>query len=989
MLSNDSSPDSDLPPAIGQLIADVIPPIDSGRPEVLNFPAWQQLQGGQSPVAAPLVIETLALLIQRWVNWPVSFAGCELDTELRGEAAIYETRNAEAGLRAGEIAIGLFGALRRESRDRLTAIFRERFDAYRKEPVGVALRSTTAAIARNAQLRGIPWSVGRGRDLIRLGLGQHSILLTGSLSTRQSAIGKSSADFKQLGTAMLAAAGLPVPSQRTARDVEGALAAARWIGYPVVVKPASAAHGDGVTVGVANEKQLGEAFAQARAISSEVVIESVIKGDGHRLLIVGGKFISASWLKPAQVKGDGTSTVRQLVERENLDRMRQTGGQSRRRPLLMDQVSLNCLTSQDLSPEAVPPSDQVVLLRRVSNVSQGGTTEIVTDRVHPSIRELAERAAVSLDIDVCGADFITTDISRPYWETGGAFCEVNANPLLRTRLAGFATPPRNEAAALLGMLYPEGSASRIAVVAILTETGKGELQNAIRAGAIKAGRQIGIASSVSTIIGTQGYPVRSLSHLDGVESIAADKTVDSAIVVVTPHEVVHSGVGLDRIDLAILPSGDRSALVAQACEVLARIADGHVTDDNDPAVLEQALECLISPRGEAAKNPADVSRKSGPDAAPFPFLPGGAPKGGERPDFTLMLLGDIGFGEIFAASPAVAQLRRILAIKGYRFSLARVTDFLKEADLTVGNLAVPLAAMPNPDLRGRKKGLAWSDADETVAALVEAGVDTVSLANNHSLDCGIDGLGDTINKLRESGITAFGAGGNLSDAGQPFVRTVRVGPVERTIVVFGCFEFRENYDTQFNWYARTERPGINPIEPEVIAGQIDRLRKTVPAPFFIAFPHWGIEYNDTQPYQREYAKHLMEAGVDLIIGHGAHTVQGIETVGGRPVVYGIGNFVWNAPDQLQKSGAPPFGLAAALQFRHLENGLSVFLRLYPLMIDNSISDFQNRPVSALEFPVALAALTKNFNGSNQDLVPGMDRLGHYVEIQIEKPAKSV
>ncbi len=837
VLSNDITPETDLPPAIGQLVADVIPPISRLRPEILDFPAWRFVQSVQRPITATFVVEALALLLQRWFNWPVGFSGCELDAALRGAAAIFETRNAEAGLRAGEVAIGLLDSLRCEAPDRLRVIFQERFEAYSKE--NLSLGASTAAIARSAQLRGIPWSTVRDINFLRLGHGQYSNVFSGSESTRESSIGAKLAKSKPWTNAVLAAAGLPVAAQQAVRGVKEALGAARWIGFPVVVKPAAGNLGRSITVGVANEKQLGEAFEQARTVSREVVIESVIEGNEHRLLVIGGKFFAATWRQPAQVKGDGVSTVHQLVDRENLDPDRQPGAHSSLKPILIDGVAHTCLTEQGLSPEAVPQSDQVVFLRRVSNVSQGGTTADVTDMVHPSIREIAERAAAALGIDVCGVDFITSDIGRPYWETGGAICEVNTRPLLRTYLAAFDVTPRDAADAIVRRLYPEGSPSRNPVVTILTGSSKTVLQDAIHTAAVKAGRQIGLASSKGTIIGTQGYPIRSLHHLDAVEAITVDGTVDTGIVVVTPHEVVHSGVGLDRIDLAILPSGDRSALAGQACEVLARIADGHVIDEDDPAVLDRALECLGVTRGEKSQYPADLPRASGTSAAILPLSSIEQPNDSDRSDFTLLLLGDIGFGESYVASPRMARLRRMLAIKGHRFSLARVIDLLKDADLTVGNLKVPLATTPNPDLQDRKKFLGWSDPDETVAALVEAGFDAVSLANNHSLDCGAAGLGETIRRVHDSGIAAFGAGADLSAAGRALVRTVRVGPVERTIVVFACFEFRKKYDEQFTWYASTERPGINPIQPDAIAGQIADLRKTVPTPLFIAYPHWG------------------------------------------------------------------------------------------------------------------------------------------------------
>ena len=983
VLSNEAS---QLPSSIGQLTSVVIPPISEQRAGILDFPVWRSLLTARAPVPTTLVVEALAVLVQRWVNWPVSFTGSERDDKTHNGTAIFETKNADAGLRAGECAVRLFNALNREKPGRLRERFLEEFDSYRKKTARITPDHDSLAIAKRAQGRRIPWSTMLNCTYLRLGHGRYAKVLLGSESTNTSSAGKELAKKKQIGNAILAAAGLPVALLRAASSLEAALDAARWIGFPVVVKPADGRKGRGVSVGVSCESQLSQAFARAQHISPRVVIESFIRGNEFRLLVINGQFFAASWRRPAQVKGDGRRTVRQLVDQENQNPERHSGPHTALDPIVIDDEVLTYLAEQGLSPDAVPQRDRAVLLRRVSNASQGGDAVDVTDTVHPTIRELAERAASVLSIDVCGVDFITTDVSRPYWETGGSICEVNTRPGLTLHSAVTEGTRRDAAGAIVKMLYPDGSPSGIPVVAILREPGDDKIQNAIRAAAAKAGRRVGLASSEGTATSPEDHP-RLLHHLAGVEAVTLDAMLDAAIVAVTAQEIVRFGLGLDRVDLAIVPAGARSALTEQACEVLARIADDRVIAADDPGAIDRALEAMDVPQSSECRETVELPGQSTASPARTAALPAEAPGRSEGLDFTVLLLGDIGFGEPYMRSPGFAPLRRLLAKNGHRHSLLRVMELLNAADLIVGNLEVPLAPTPNPAFHGKKKYLSWSDADETVAALLEAGFDALSLANNHTLDCGEAGLRETIQKLHESGIVAFGAGANLPAAGQAFVRTVKIGSVERTIVVFGCFEFRKRYE-RFNWYAAAERPGINPITPEAIAEQIATLRKSVPAPFFIAYPHWGIDYRETEQYQREYAKRLMAAGVDLIIGHGAHVLQGIETVAGRPVVYGIGNFVWNSPGRFSRFGAPPYGLAAALRFRQERDRAAVSLRLYPLLTDNSLSHFQNRPVSAGEFPAALAALTKNYDGAADNLVLETDRLGHHVEVPIETTAAS-
>jgi cyanophycin synthetase len=114
----------------------------------------------------------------------------------------------------------------------------------------------------------------------------------------------------------------------------------------------------------------------------------------------------------------------------------------------------------------------------------------------------------------------------------------------------------------------------------------------------------------------------------------------------------------------------------------------------------------------------------------------------------------------------------------------------------------------------------------------------------------------------------------------------------------------------------------------------------------------------------------------------------METVAGRPVVYGLGNFVWNTPGRFEPKEAPPFGLAAAVKLRCQESRTALSLRLYPLLIDNSVTEFQTRPVSGAEAPEAFAALTRNFDQPLDMLVQGSDNLGFYVELDLDALARA-
>ena len=96
-----------------------------------------------------------------------------------------------------------------------------------------------------------------------------------------------------------------------------------------------------------------------------------------------------------------------------------------------DVVICECLARDGLQPDSVPLAGQVVALRSAANLSLGGLAEDVTDEVHPEVARTVERACRLVRLDMAGVDLITTDITRPLAETGGAILELNGRPGLR------------------------------------------------------------------------------------------------------------------------------------------------------------------------------------------------------------------------------------------------------------------------------------------------------------------------------------------------------------------------------------------------------------------------------------------------------------------------------------------------------------------------------------------------------------------------------
>ena len=935
------------------------------REEVLDLPAWRRVALAETDVPAAALIELLAVVVQRCMNWPIRFCSWRAG-EGDGTHAVFEIGTRRVGLRAGRFAAELLEAFI-EEKPGLDALFRERMISFSKAVARETPSYDAMTVARVAAGRGIPWATLPGSIYLRLGWGRHARVLRGSETTSTSSIASKLAHRKRLASPLLKAAGLPMASQKTVRRIEDAQAAARSIGFPVVIKPARGNMGRGVSVGVA-EAGVAAAFERAQAVSRDVLVEALIAGEEYRLLVVDRRFVAAARRRPAQIRGDGLRTVRELIARENARPEREAilpGQMAALLPIELDAEAIALLGEQGLVADAVPGAGEVVLLRRESNVSRGGDSVDETARVHPSIRAVAERAATVLGIDVCGVDFIASDIERPWRETGAAICEVNTRPglVLHSRVAEGTR--REVERDVVRMLFPKGAPARPPVVAMLEGEGTAPLIDALTAAAARAGRRLGVARRPES----HGVLGDEVHRLDGIAAVAWDAVIDAAVVEASAKEVVRRGLGLERIDLAILPQGDLSPTVSRAGAALGRVAGNRVVSARDPEALAKALDALgFAKRG--------TETRQAPSAA---VRPSRAPTGRRREDrFSVLMVGDVGFGESYLHYPRAAPLHHLLRTHGHRHCFARLDGLLGSADMVIGNLEAPLSERPDPSLKGRKKYLGWSDAEPAAQALKEAGFDAVSLANNHSLDCGTAGLMETIERLEARGIASFGAGGDLGAADRPLVASFSLAGVERSLVVFAGFEHRPRYERRYRWYARPGAAGVGALSAARIGASIRALRDKLPSPIFVAYPHWGTDYRGVTDDQRTRAAELVEAGVDLVIGHGSHTGQAVEMVGGRPVVFGLGNFVWNTPGRYAKLDVRPYGVAAVLEFR-ADRPHGIDLRLYPLLTDNTVTGFRNRPVVEAEFAEAAHALTV-------DLMPkprmGADAVGHHIEMEL-------
>ena len=252
----------------------------------------------------------------------------------------------------------------------------------------------------------------------------------------------------------------------------------------------------------------------------------------------------------------------------------------------------------------------------------------------------------------------------------------------------------------------------------------------------------------------------------------------------------------------------------------------------------------------------------------------------DHPDaVTMVIVGDI----MLSGLPEQAMRRG-------QDPFAHVASVFKRADIRIGNLECVVSDKGEPE---PEKPNVFRVHPRAMRYLSRH-FDAVGLANNHSGDYGPVAFTDMLNRLRKSGLGFYGGGDNLMQAHQPFI-------VEKKGVRVAVLGFNEFQPRSFE--ADHDKPGIAWSEDEQVLRDIARARGPGRADVLVAVMHWGWEEPLANQRQRQMARLMIDAGVDVVVGGHPHLVQDIEVYKGKPVFYSLGNFVFEGFDNpVNKTG---------------------------------------------------------------------------------------
>jgi cyanophycin synthetase len=414
-----------------------------------------------------------------------------------------------------------------------------------------ALDQSVRALAGAASARGIPWfRLGWMTRDIQLGYGRKQRRMRETLLSTESVLAVGYAKDKAMTCGLLSAIGLPVGRYASAHSPEQAMAAARAVGFPLVLKPNFGGKGTDVMIGLSDLEAVRNAASRILPRWGQVLIQSFIPGDDHRLLVVSGRLIAAARRERAFVTGDGTQDIQELVDAANSNPRRGKGFRRLMNYIVLDDDVRRVLASQGLVLTSVPPSGSVVRLRLTANISTGATAVDVTEKIHPDNSRLAIRAAQAIGLTVAGIDFITPDIARSWRDVGGAICEVNASVGLRPHW--IADSSRDVVGPILESIFTPDDDGRIPTALITGSNGKTTTARMLDHILREEGHVVGTATTDGVTIDGETVAEGDVAGPSGASIVLRDPTVSAAVLETARGGILKRGIYLDRCEVSAL-----------------------------------------------------------------------------------------------------------------------------------------------------------------------------------------------------------------------------------------------------------------------------------------------------------------------------------------------------------------------------------------------------------------------------------------------------
>ena len=499
------------------------------------------------------IIEHIALEMQTLAGMETGF-GRTRETNDKGiYNVIFSYIEEKAGLYTAGESVKLYIAIAEgKSIEELKKQLSGNIQKLREIRERVRFGPSTGSIIEEAENRGIPHIRLSSQSLVQLGYGVYQKIIQATMTCRTGYIATDIASDKDLSKNLLASMGVPVPKGFKIYDIEELEDAIYSIGFPVAIKPLDSNHGKGISANIISPEDAKKAFESAKKYSRAVIVEKSLKGNDFRALVINNKLIAVAERTPAFVKGDGVSTINQLVEKVNSDPRRGYGHEKILTQITIDFMTERVLELKGFNLETVLKKDEICYLKSTANISTGGTAIDRTDEVHPDNIFLFERIARIIGLDVAGIDVVAPDVSSPIVKNGGGIVEVNAAPGFRMHLAPSEGLPRNVAEPVVNMLFPPGEKFRIPIIAVTGTNGKTTTTRLIAHIMKNVGKNVGFTTTEGVYIGNKLIQAGDNTGPVSAQMVLRDPTVEIAVLETARGGLLRAGLGFDGCDIGVV-----------------------------------------------------------------------------------------------------------------------------------------------------------------------------------------------------------------------------------------------------------------------------------------------------------------------------------------------------------------------------------------------------------------------------------------------------
>lgn len=570
------------------------------------------------------IIEHIALEIQTLAGMDVGFGRTRGYGEKGVYSVVFAYMEEKVGRFAAEIAVKICEALVKEEDYDLADDLQQMRVIREDERLG----PSTGSIIEEAVSRGIPWIRLNKYSLCQLGYGANQKRIQATVTSETSSIGVELACDKEDTKYLLEQAGVEVPRGDIIRRENSLEETCNYVGYPLVIKPVGGNHGRGITVNIMSYEEALVGFHLAKEISRAIIIEKYIVGDDYRLLVINNLLVAAAVRTPAHIVGDGKLNIQELVDEVNKDPRRGYGHEKELTQITINDLTKSIIKAKGYTLDTVIKKDERLILKDTANLSTGGTAKDVTDIVHPANVSMAERISKIIDLDICGIDIMTTDITKPLSETGGAVLEVNAGPGFRMHLAPTTGLPRNVAVPVIDKLFPKGNTGRIPIISITGTNGKTTTTRLLAHIAKMSGYRVGYTTSDGVYIQNRLLMKGDCTGPASTEFVLKDPTVNFAVLECARGGLLRAGLGFKKCDVGIVTNVTADHLGLKGIHTIEQLAkvkgvipetvlpDGYAilnADDDLVYDMRRSVDCNVALFSMDENNPRirALQRKGG------------------------------------------------------------------------------------------------------------------------------------------------------------------------------------------------------------------------------------------------------------------------------------------------------------------------------------------------------------------------------------------